>query len=78
MLVAAAVVAAETGVYLGFDSAAGARGSMPRLRMGEQLEAEDFGESSVGQRLARRIESHQYGIGSLSYAGEPGLKLPQS
>ena len=59
-------------------AAAGARGAIPRVRMGLQLAAEDFAASGVGQRVASQVEGYQYGIGTLSYAGEPGLKLPQS
>lgn len=59
-------------------AATGARGAIPSVRMGVRLAAEDFAGSSFGQRFAGQVESYQYGIGSLSYAGEPGLKLPQS
>ncbi|WP_426303949.1 LysM peptidoglycan-binding domain-containing protein [Acidovorax facilis] len=66
---------------LGLNAAlagAGLRGSMPNFKMGAQLAAEDFGASGVGQRFGAAIEGYKYQTGSLSYASEPGLKVPSS
>jgi YD repeat-containing protein len=60
---------------LGFNAAlagAGLRGSIPSLKMGVQLAAEDLGASSLGQRVGAAMEGYQYRMGNLSYAAEPG------
>jgi hypothetical protein len=66
---------------LGLNAAlagAGLRGSMPSVKVGVQLAAEDFAASGVGQRFGAAMEGYQYQTGALSYASEPGLKVPAS